>query len=319
MRYRTLGRTGLKLSEVSLGSWLTFGNTLEKHTVSDVVHRALDLGINHIDTADIYGNGAAETVLGEILGDIRRSSYVLASKVFWPTGAGPNDKGLSRKHIHETVDASLKRLGTDYLDILYCHRFDTEVPLEETVTAMEDLVVRGRILYWGVSCWTAKQIAHACRLATRHKPVVEQPPYNIFDRHIEKDVLSTCAKERLGVVVWSPLAQGVLTGKYLKGLPANSRGADDKLYGLIRRYFEPQCDIAVKELVNIAKDASLTPSQIALGWCLRRDEITSVIVGARNVSQIEESTKVTLLPRSVLNAVEGIARSAPSVSAVDPL
>ena len=213
MRYRTLGRTGLKISEVSLGSWLTFVKTIEKKAAADVVRRALDLGINHIDTADIYGNGAAETVLGEVLEGVRRRSYIIASKVFWPTGSGPNDKGLSRKHIHETVDVSLRRLKTDYLDILYCHRYDTEVPLEETVTAMEDLVVRGRILYWGVSCWTAKQIARACRLATRHKPVVDQPPYNVFDRHIEKDVLGMCAKERLGVVVWSPLAQGVLTGK----------------------------------------------------------------------------------------------------------
>ena len=319
MHYRTLGRTGLRISEVSLGSWLTCVNPTEKKATSDVVHRALDLGINHIDTADIYGNGVAEAVLGEILEGVRRSSYIIASKVFWPTGSGPNDKGLSRKHIHETVDASLRRLKTDYLDILYCHRYDTSVPLEETVTAMEDLVVQGRILYWGVSCWTAKQIARACRLATRHKPAVDQPPYNVFDRHIEQDVLGTCAKEGLGVVVWSPLAQGVLTGKYLKGQPVNSRAADDKLYKLMRRYFEPKCTAAVRELVEIAKDANLTPSQVALGWCLRRDQITSVIVGATHVAQIEENARTAMLPKAVLSAVENVVRSAPTVSATDPL
>ncbi len=316
MNYRTLGRSGVKISEVSLGAWLTYGSLVDQATAVETVRRALDLGINHIDTADYYGQGASESALGEILAGVRRSSYVLASKVFWPTGPGPNDRGLSRKHIHETIDASLRRLKTDYLDIMYCHRYDPEVPLEETVAAMEDLVARGKILYWGVSCWTAPQIARACRVATRYRPVVNQPPYNIFDRHIEHDVLDTCAAESLGVLVWSPLAQGVLTGKYLGATPANSRGAHERFGRLLEMYRGPHCTAVVAELVEIARHAGLTPGQVALGWCLRRAEVTSVIVGAASLSQIEENAKAAVLPDQVLAAVEQVVARAPMLDAV---
>ncbi len=315
MNYRVLGRTGLKISEVSIGGWLTYGSTVEQTAARDVVRRALDLGINHVDTADVYAQGACETALGQVLDGVRRSSYVLASKVYWPTGPGPNDKGLSRKHVHETIDASLKRLKTDYLDIFYCHRPDPDVPLEETVVAMEDLVARGKTLYWGVSCWTAEQITKACRLATRSKPVVDQPPYNVFDRHIEKAVLGACDAEGLGVVVWSPLAQGVLTGKYLKGKPKESRAANDKINKFMQKYFEPPMTAVVEKLVAIAKEAGLTPGQVALGWCLRRGEVTSVIVGATSIAQIEENAKATSLPKEVLAAVEKAVKDAPVVEA----
>ena len=241
---------------------------------------------------------------------------MLASKVFWPTGPGPNDKGLSRKHIHETIDVSLKRLRTDYLDIFYCHRFDPETPLEETVAAMEDLVARGKILHWGVSCWTSDQIRNACRLATRHKPSVNQPPYNIFARQIEKDVLATCATQGLGVAVWSPLAQGVLTGKYLNEPPAGSRALNEKVNKFMQKYFTPEIKRVVEKLAGIAREAGLTTSQLALGWCLRRSELTTVIVGATNVGQLEETAKAAALSRDLLDAVEKAVKDAPQVDAV---
>jgi aryl-alcohol dehydrogenase-like predicted oxidoreductase len=316
MNYRTLGRTGIRISEVSLGGWLTYGNTVEKSVTRDVTRRALELGINHIDTADVYAQGECEKALGEVLEGVRRASYVLASKVFWPTGPGPNDKGLSRKHIHETIDISLKRLRTDYLDIFYCHRHDPETPLEETVAAMEDLVSRGKILAWGVSCWTSDQIRAACRLAGRHKPVVNQPPYNVFARQIEKDVLATCAAEGLGVAVWSPLAQGVLTGKYLHERPPGSRALNEKVNKFMQKYFTPDMQRVVERLVAIARDACLTPSQLALGWCLRRAELTCVIVGATHVGQLEETAKAAALPAGVLDAVEKVVKDAPQVEAV---
>jgi aryl-alcohol dehydrogenase-like predicted oxidoreductase len=316
MDTRVLGRTGLRITAVSIGGWLTYGNTVEAANAKAILRRALDLGVNHVDTADVYAQGQCESVLGEALDGVRRASYVLASKVFWPTGPGPNDRGLSRKHVHESCEASLRRLRTDYLDLYYCHRYDPEVPLEETVRAMEDLAARGRILHWGVSCWTSAQIAEACRLATRHKPVVNQPPYNVFDRHIEKDVLGACAREGLGVVVWSPLAQGVLTGKYLDAMPADSRAANEKVNKFMQKYLTPEMTAVVRRLASIAREAGLTPGQLALGWCLRRPEVTSVIVGATKLAQLEENAKAAPLAPDVLRAVEAAVRDAPQVDAV---
>jgi len=316
MEYRTLGRTGLKVSAVSLGGWLTFGNTVDGATTKKIVHRALDLGINHVDTADVYAQGGCESALGEALFGVRRAGYVLASKVFWPTGPGPNDRGLSRKHVMESCAASLARLKTDYLDLYYCHRYDPDVPLEETVRAMEDLVTQGRILHWGVSCWTSAQIRDAMKLATRHAPVVDQPPYNVFDRHIEKDVLATCAKEGLGVVVWSPLAQGVLTGKYLPGKPEDARASNAKVNKFIEKYLTKDATATVKKLASIAEGAGLAMNQLALGWCLRRPEVTSVIVGATSVAQIEENAKAATPPKDVLAAVERVVKDAPLVDSV---
>lgn len=316
MEYRVLGRTGLKVSSVSLGGWLTFGNTVDNATTKKIVHRAFDLGVNHVDTADVYAQGACESALGESLFGVRRSIYVLASKVYWPTGPGPNDRGLSRKHLIESCAASLARLKTDYLDLYYCHRYDPDVPLEETVRAMEDLIAQGRVLHWGVSCWTSAQIRDAVKLATRHAPVVDQPPYNVFDRHVEKDVLATCAKEGLGVVVWSPLAQGVLTGKYLAGKPKAARASNAKVNKFIDKYLTPEMTATVKKLASIAQEAGLTMIQLALGWCLRRPELTSVIVGATSVAQIEENAQVVPLPKDVLAAVERVVKDAPLVDSV---
>ncbi len=314
MNYRTLGRTGVKVSTISLGGWLTFGNSVEPDTTKKIARRALDLGVNHVDTADVYAQGQCETVLGTALAGVRRSSYVLGSKVFWPTGTGPNDRGLSRKHIMESCAASLARLKTDYVDLYYCHRYDPDVPLDETVRAMEDLVSQGRVLYWGVSCWTSVQIRDAMKLSTRHAPSVSQPPYNIFDRVIEKDVLATCAKAGLGVVVWSPLAQGVLTGKYLAGKPKGSRLGDDKSNKFMDKYVTAEATAVVRKLAALAKEAKLTIGQLALGYCLRRPEVTSCIVGATSVEQIEENAKAVELPKDVAAEVERIAKDAPLVN-----
>lgn len=316
MQYRVLGRTGLKISAVSLGGWLTYGNTLDATATTAIVRRALDLGVNHLDTADVYAQGECETMLGRALEGVRRNSIVLASKVFWPVGPGPNDQGLSRKHIHEGCSASLRRLKTDYLDIFYCHRFDPDMPIDEVIRAMEDLITQGKILYWGVSCWTSGQIREAIRLARSHRPAVDQPPYNFFDRNIEKDVLTICAKEGVGVVVWSPLAQGVLTGKYLDGRPAGSRGASEKVNKFMERYLKPDVTDAARKFVAIAKQAGLTPAQLALGWCLRRPEVTSAIVGATSAAQIEETAVAGPLPKEIIPLLDRLVRETPLVDAL---
>jgi len=316
LQYRAMGRSGVKLSAVSLGGWLTYGSTIDAARTSAIVRRAVDLGVNHIDTADVYAQGECETALGRALEGIRRSSLVLASKVFWPVGPGPNDQGLSRKHIHESCAASLKRLKTDYLDIYYCHRFDPEVQVEDVIRSMEDLIAQGKILYWGVSCWTTGQIRETIRLARIHRPAVDQPPYNFFDRNVERDLLLTCAKEGVGVAVWSPLAQGVLTGKYLDGKPAGSRGANEKVNKFMERYLRPDAAAAVKAFVALAKQAGLTPAQLALGWCLRRPEVTTAIVGATSVAQIEETAVAGPLPKEILPALERLARETPLIDAL---
>lgn len=311
-----MGRTGLKLGAVSLGGWLTYGNTVDAAATATIVRRALDLGVNHLDSADVYAQGECEAALGRAVEGVRRSSIVLTSKVFWPVGTGPNDQGLSRKHIHESCAASLKRLKTDYLDIFYCHRYDPEVQLEDVIRSMEDLVAQGKILYWGVSCWTSGQIREAIRLAKSYRPVVDQPPYNLFDRNVEKDILTSCAKEGLGVVTWSPLAQGVLTGKYLDGRPPGSRGSNEKVNKFMERYLRPEAAATVKAFVGLAKQAGLTPAQLAIGWCLRRPEVTSVIVGATNAAQIEETAVAGPLPKEIIPALERLAREAPLIDAL---
>ena len=316
MQYRPLGKTGLKIGAVSLGGWLTYGNTVDASATTLIVRRALELGVNYLDSADVYAQGECESALGKALEGVRRSSVVLGSKVFWPTGPGPNDLGLSRKHIHESCAASLKRLKTDYIDLYYCHRFDPEVPIEEVIRSMDDLVTQGKILYWGVSCWTSGQIREAIRLSKTHKPVVDQPPYNFFDRNVEKDLLTTCSKEGVGVVVWSPLAQGVLTGKYLESRPAGSRGASEKVNKFMERYLKPEAAATVKGFVALAKQAGITPAQLALGWCLRRPEVTSAIVGATSVAQIEETAVAGPLPKEIVPALERLVREAPLIDAI---
>jgi voltage-dependent potassium channel beta subunit len=298
MEYRRLGTAGIKLSEIGLGGWLTFGNALEAEQARAVMHTAFDVGINFFDTADVYSNGKCEEAWGEMLGEYRRASYVLATKVFFPTGPGPNDRGLSRKHIIENCHLSLKRLKTDYLDILQCHRFDPETPPEETIRAMDDLVRQGKILYWGFSEWTAEQIEQCLRLCGDRfeRPRSSQPRYSAVQREVEKDVFPLCHTAGIGNVVFSPLAQGVLSGKYKPGqpVPADSRAADDRQNQFIQRFLQNQPLLEkVQHLASVAEAHACTMSQLALAWVLRRSEVTSCIVGATRPSQLIENAKAS--------------------------
>jgi len=294
MKYRHLGDSGMQLSEIGLGGWLTFGNAMDAGQAGAVMDKAFELGINFYDTADAYAGGKCEEVWGELLRKRRRSEYVLASKVFFPTGPGPNDRGLSRKHVMESCDASLRRLGTEYVDLYQCHRFDEGTPLEETVRAMDDLVHQGKILYWGFSEWSAEQIEKCLRICADryYRPKSSQPCYSAIHRGPEGAVFPLCHKAGIGQVVFSPLAQGVLTGKYLPGqpLPADSRAQDPRQNQFIERMVGDEGLLAkVQKLQPLAREAGYTMSQLALAWILRRAEVTSCIIGATRPGQVEEN------------------------------
>lgn len=314
MQYRRLGRSGLKVSAVSLGGWLTFGNTVDVPVTRAIVKRAIDLGVTSIDTADVYAQGACESALGETLRGIVRKDLVIGTKVYWPTGDGPNDRGLSRKHICESLHASLRRLGTDYVDLYYCHRFDGETPVEETALAMDDLVQQGKVLYWGVSCWTPEQMAAAHAVpGLRHRPVVDQPAYSLLDRRIEADVLPACARLGMGVVSFSPLGEGVLSGKYLAGTPADSRAANPRANRFIGRYLAAPVQPLVQGFVQIAQQAGVPPAELAIAWCLRRPELSSVILGASRPEQLDVTVKAVdrVLSPDVLTALDRLVKDAP--------
>ena len=312
MHYRHLGKYGARVSEVALGSWLTYGGATENDTATRCIEKAYDLGINFFDTANGYAHGKAEEVVGKALAAYPRESYFLATKVFFPMGDGPNDRGLSRKHIFEQCHASLKRLGLDYIDLYQCHRYDTETPLEETLTALDDLARQGKILYAGVSQWSAGQIAHAvdyCRGAGLHPLVSNQPYYNILGREIEKEVIPLCEREGLGQVVYSPLAQGILTGKYKPGqpLPEGSRAADPEQNMFLNRgQLDEETLVKVDNLGPIAEQAGLTRSQLALAWCLRQRNVSSVIIGASRPEQVEDNAGAAgkVLSADVIAAID---------------
>ena len=289
MKYRKVGKYGIKVSEISLGAWLTYGNSVDASRTSEIVRAAIDAGINFIDLADIYAKGEAERVVGQAIEGLTRSNLVISSKLYWPMSENVNDRGLSRKHIMESVEASLKRIGTDYLDFYFCHRFDKETEVEETVRAMSDLVSQGKVLYWGTSVWEADQIERAvgdAKALGGYLPVIEQPRYNMLDRHIEDAIMPTCARYGIGLVVWSPLAQGILTGKYNDGAPKGTRGADTMW--LAGHLNDVNLNKA-RQLTHLAKEAGITPGHMALAWILRRPEISSAIVGATTVSQLQEN------------------------------
>jgi voltage-dependent potassium channel beta subunit len=305
MKYRHVGKYGIQVSEVGLGSWLTYGNAIENETAEACIDRAYELGVNFFDTADAYAGGEAEKVVGKALAKFRRDSYVLSTKVFFPMGPGPNNRGLSRKHLFEECHASLKRLGTDYIDLYQCHRYDEGTPLEETLRALDDLARQGKILYFGVSEWTADLIVQAADIARAHDfhpIVVNQPQYNMLARGIERDVIPLCEREGIGQVVFSPLAQGVLTGKYAPGqpLPAGSRAADPKQNpffktGVLDAYVHDRIPAderlleRVQRLIPIAQDAGISMAQLALAWCLRQANVASVIIGATRPGQVDEN------------------------------
>jgi aryl-alcohol dehydrogenase-like predicted oxidoreductase len=295
MEYRRLGNAGVKVSEVGLGSWLTYGGATESLTAIKCVNRAYELGINFFDTANVYARGESEKVVGRALSAFPRDSYVLATKVFFPMGDGPNDKGLSRKHIFEQCHLSLKRLGTDYIDLYQCHRYDESVPLEETLRALDDLVTQGKVLYIGVSEWNATQIADALRIAKElnlDRIVSNQPYYNMLGRGLEAEVMPLCEKEGIGQVVFSPLAQGVLTGKYKPGQkpPEGTRAADPQQNMFMNGGNLDEAQLQkVEKLRPIADAENLTMAQLALAWCLRKDNVSSVIIGASRPEQVDDN------------------------------
>lgn len=318
MHYRRLGNSGLKVSEISLGAWITFGAQIDEDTAVDLIHLAYDNGINFFDNADVYADGQAEVVMGKAIGDLPREGILISSKVFWPTMPGPNGRGLSRKHIIESVNASLRRFNTEYLDLYFCHRFDPDTPIEEVVYTMNLLIQQGKILYWGTSEWRPAQIMRAYGIARQYgliPPVVEQPQYNMFvRRRVEFELQPVYEEIGVGLTTWSPLHFGVLTGKYNDGIPAESRASLDEM-AWIRDYLTPERIEAVRQLGEIAADLGLTTAQLAIAWLLRRKEVSSVITGATKPRQIVENIEageaVGQLSNDVLERIEAILDNSP--------
>jgi aryl-alcohol dehydrogenase-like predicted oxidoreductase len=317
MQYRALGRSGVKVSTISLGSWLSLGHKMDEETAVRSVHRAFELGVNLFDTANVYAEGRAEEVLGHALADLPRHEYVLATKAFFPVGPGPNDRGLSRKHIFEQVHLSLRRLQTDYVDLFQCHRFDEETPLDETLRAIDDMVARGDVLYGGVSLWSADNISQAVQLGRElglRRLVSNQPQYHIYQREIEHNgVLEVCAREGLGILAYSPLARGVLTGKYSStdDVPDDSRAADAQGRQFMGPWFTREKLEQVQQLKGIADEAGLSLATMALAWCLRLPEVTSAIIGATKLEHVEENVKAAGVELSddVIAAIDSIVDS----------
>jgi aryl-alcohol dehydrogenase-like predicted oxidoreductase len=294
MEFRRLGRSGLKVSEISYGNWLTHGSQVEADQATACVREALEVGITTFDTADVYAQTRAESVLGEALKGTRRESVELFTKVYWPTGPGPNDRGLSRKHILESCHASLRRLQTDYVDLYQAHRFDYETPLEETLRAFDDLVRAGKVHYIGVSEWKASEIEAALRIADQmgfDRIVSSQPQYSMLWRVIEAEVVPLCEREGIGQIVWSPIAQGVLTGKYLPGQapPEGSRATDPTGSSFIRGFLRDEVLEKVQQLRPLADQAGLTLAQLAVAWVLANPNVSSAIVGASRPEQVRDN------------------------------
>jgi aryl-alcohol dehydrogenase-like predicted oxidoreductase len=299
MKFRYLGNSGLKISEITYGNWLTHGSQVENDTATSCVKAALEAGITTFDTADVYANTAAETVLGEALKGERRQSVEIFTKVFGPTGPkGPNDAGLSRKHILESIDGSLQRLQTDYIDLYQAHRFDVETPLEETFQAFADVVRSGKVLYIGVSEWTADQIRQGAALAKElHVQLISnQPQYNALWRVIEDEVVPVSKELGLSQIVWSPIAQGALTGKYKPGqsAPEGTRATDDKGgANMIKRWLDDDILTRVQNLQPVADELDLSLAQLAVAWVLQNDNVASAIIGASRPEQVHENVKAS--------------------------
>jgi aryl-alcohol dehydrogenase-like predicted oxidoreductase len=306
MQYRQLGNSDLTVSELALGSWLTYSGGVERQQAEACVHKALEVGINFIDTANVYGRGAAESFLGEVLQGIDRSSYVLATKVFFPMS--DSDRGLSAAQIQKQIDASLQRLGTDYVDLYQCHRYDSDTPLEETMMALTDLVQQGKVRYIGFSEWDPAQIRAALSLPKVEKFVSSQPQYSMLWRQPETEVFPLCADNGIGQIVWSPLAQGVLTGKYQPGEapPADSRASNDKMNGFMRELRSDRILSAVQDLKPIAQQLDLSMAQLALAWILQDQRVTSAIVGASRPEQVADNAIASgvVLSDQVMQAID---------------
>ena len=312
MEHRRLGITGMYVSEITYGNWITHGSQVEAAAAIKCVKEAFECGITSYDTADVYAGTRAETVLGTALKGRRRESYELFTKVYWPTGTGKNDRGLSRKHIMESCNASLKRLKTDYIDLYQAHRFDYETPLEETLSAFDDLIRQGKVHYIGFSEWNAEQISAALKIQDAkgyNRFISSQPQYSMLWRVIESKVIPLSQKEGIGQIVWSPIGQGVLTGKYLPGkkAPAGSRATDKKGgANMISRFMNDDVLTAVQKLIPIAKKVDLTPAQLAIAWVLQNPNVSSAIIGATKPSQIKENVKASgvKLDASVMQEID---------------
>jgi aryl-alcohol dehydrogenase-like predicted oxidoreductase len=296
MEYRHLGKSGLVISELAYGNWVTHGSQVEEQAAAQCVRAALDEGITTFDTADVYAGGRAEEVLGRALAGVRRESLEIFTKVYWPTGEGRNDRGLSRKHITEAAHASLRRLQTDYIDLYQAHRYDYETPLEETLRAFDDLVRAGKVLYIGVSEWRADEIAAALKIAGElglDRIVSNQPQYNMLWRVIEPEVVPLCEREGIGQIVFSPIAQGVLTGKYRPGAapPADSRATDPSGSNFIKRWLTDDTLEAVSKLSPLAEAAGLSLAQLAVAWTLQNPNVSAAIIGATRPEQVRENVK----------------------------
>ncbi len=298
MEYRRLGRAGLKVSALSFGSWVTYGNQMDTRLARECMAAAFDAGVNFFDNAEVYALGQSETIMGQVLKELKwpRMKYVVSTKFFWGLDKGPNEKNtLNRKYLLHAIDASLARFGLDYVDLVYCHRADPETPIEETVWAMHDIVARGKALYWGTSSWPAADIRAAWEIAERHhlhKPVVEQPEYNLFQRkQVEVEYKRLYEDIGLGLTTWSPLASGLLTGKYRDGAPDGSRAMLQN-YGFLKdKLLDPGRNAAVARLGDIAADLGCTLAQLSLAWCASNRDVSTVITGASRPEQVTENMK----------------------------
>ena len=296
MNYRRLGRSGLKVSELSFGSWVTYGNQVDRRAARELMAAARDTGVNFFDNAEIYAKGQSETIMGAVLKDLAwpRIDYVVSTKLYWGMRTGPNNSNtLNRKYLLDAIDGSLRRLQLDYVDLVFCHRPDPHTPLEETVWAMSDLIDRGKALYWGTSEWSADEIRAAWLIADRRnlrQPVMEQPQYNLFHRkRVEQEYARLYEDLGLGLTTWSPLASGLLTGKYRNGIPADSRGAVDSYAFLRELLTDPGKNGLVGQLEGVAQDLGCTLAQLALAWCLKNPHVSTVITGASRVAQVTEN------------------------------
>ncbi|MBO0610852.1 aldo/keto reductase family protein [Myceligenerans salitolerans] len=314
VNYRYLGNSGLKITEITYGNWLTHGSQVENDIATQCVRAALDAGISTFDTADVYANTKAEQVLGDALKGERRESLEIFTKVYWPTGpGGPNDTGLSRKHIMESINGSLTRLGTDYVDLYQAHRYDTETPLEETMQAFADIVRQGKALYIGVSEWTADQIRAGAALAKElgFQLISSQPQYSMLWRVIEDEVIPASRENGISQIVWSPIAQGVLTGKYVPGQapPEGSRATDEKGGAkMISRFMKDDVLAAVQNLKPVADELDLTMAQLAVAWVLQNDNVAAALVGASRPEQVAENVKASgvEIPAEVMTKIDDV-------------
>lgn len=295
MEFRKLGTSGLKVSAISLGAWLTYGSSrIEEDGAVRCIRYAVEQGVNYIDVADIYANGRAEEVVGHAVQGMKRSDLVISTKAYWPMSDNINDRGLSRKHITESVNQSLKRFGMEYVDIFFCHRPDPETPIDETIRAIEDLIRQGKILYWGTSMWKAEHIDaayDALRTLNMNRPVVEQPIYNMLDRGtVEGDLERSVGRHGMGLVVWSPLAQGVLTGKYNDGIPEDSRAVNEHWDAGKNQLSEERIGKA-RAITALAQEMGTTPAALAIAWTLKHPHVDSAITGATKTSHVDENLK----------------------------